>query len=119
MNDQPLTLASCVAEAAETVREANHATIQAPFVATDTYDVVGHVSVLVHRHGQLLDFLVDKLGRANPTEFHDDRGHDPAKALRDAQGTLVDARGLADDLAGQLDHAHNHLGHLGRRLPED
>jgi len=73
MNDQPLGLVGCVAQSAETVRDANHATMTAPFAATDAYDVVGHVSVLVHRHGQLLDFLSDRLRRTDPVGYFDDR----------------------------------------------
>ncbi|WP_328305855.1 hypothetical protein [Actinomycetospora sp. NBC_00405] len=119
MNDTPLSLAGCVAEAAETVREANHATMTAPFAATDAYDVVGHVSVLVHRHGQLLDFLTDQLRRADPAGYVDDRGHDPSTALRDAYGALTEARGLVADVGAFLDRAHNHLGHLGRIALED
>ncbi|WP_433037314.1 hypothetical protein [Actinomycetospora sp. CA-053990] len=119
MNDKPLSLAGCVAEAAETVREANHATMQAPFAANDAYDVVGHVGVLVHRHGQLLDFLSDQLRRADPAGYFDDRGHDPAVALCHAHGALTDARGLVADVGAFLDRAHNELGHLGRITTED
>jgi hypothetical protein len=119
MNDNPLSLAGCVAEAAETVREANHATMQAPFAATDAYAVVGHLVVLVRRHGQLLDFLAGNLRCAEPAHFFDDRSHDPAGALCHAHVHIADARGLVDDLATYLDHAHNHLGHLGRLVMED
>lgn len=119
MNDTPLSLVGCVAEAAETVREANHATMTAPFAATDAFDVVGHVSVLVHRHGQLLDFLTDRLRRADPAGYFDDRGHDPGTALRHAHSALAGARGLVADVGAFLDCAHNELGHLGSQITED
>jgi hypothetical protein len=119
MNDQPLSIARGVAEAAETVRDANHATMTAPFAATDAYDVIGHVSVLVQRHGQLLDFLTDRLRRADPAGYFDDRGHNPATALCDAHSALTDARGLVADVGAFLGRAHNELGHLGRTPLED
>ena len=43
----------------------------------------------------------------------------PGVAFQDITPLLADARALVDDLADHLDHAHNHLGHLGRHLPED
>ncbi|WP_328304786.1 hypothetical protein [Actinomycetospora sp. NBC_00405] len=103
--------------AAEAVRSANHATVRGVLDGPEACAAVGNLAELVRRLPQVLDFLARSLRRADPTEHRDDRGADPTGALCHAHGHLSDARALVDDLAHQLDHAH--LGHLGRRLPED
>lgn len=112
------TLARHVDAASESIRAANHAA-HGPVTGPDAYDAVGSLAELIRRLPQLLDHLARGLRRADPAELYDDRGQDPATAIRDAHGDLTDARGLVDDLARQLDLAHNHLGHLGRHIPED
>ncbi|MDD7942572.1 hypothetical protein PHK61_29585 [Actinomycetospora lutea] len=104
--------------ASEAVRAANHAALGA-VTGPDAYAVIGSTAELVHRLPQLLDFLGRGLRRAEVADHHDDRGTDPSRALCQAHGALIDARGLIDELAGFLDHAHNHLGHLGRLTMED
>ncbi|GAA4875676.1 hypothetical protein [Actinomycetospora straminea] len=105
-------------QASESVRAANHAAL-GPVTGPDAYAVVGGLAELVHRLPQLLDYLGRGLRRAEPAQHYDDRGADPAGALCRAHGHLAEARGLVDDLAGHLDHAHNQLGHLGRVLTEE
>lgn len=104
--------------AAENVRQANHAS-RGPLTGPDAYAVVGSLAELVHRLPQLLDYLTRGLRRADPTEHYDDRGHDPIGALFAVQDDLRDADAAARTLAGHLDNAHNHLGHLGRHVTED
>jgi hypothetical protein len=108
-----------IERAAEAVRSANHATARGVLDDPEACVVVSNLAELVRRLPRVLDFLARSLRRADPAEHRDDRGSDPAGALCLAHGHLADARGLVDDLASQLDHAHTHLGHLGRRLPED
>jgi hypothetical protein len=108
-----------VERAAEAVRSANHATARGVLDGPEACAVVSNLAELVRRLPQVLDFLSRSLRRADPAEHRDDRGDDPAGGLCQAHGHLSDARGLVDDLAHQLDQAHTHLGHLGRRLSED
>ena len=108
-----------IERAADAVRSANHATMRGTLDGPQSAVVVGNLVELAQRLPQVLEFLTRSLRRADPAEHHDDRGGDPAGALCHAHGHLSDARGLVDDLAHQLDHAHTHLGHIGRRLPED
>lgn len=112
------SLAQHVEAAAESVRAANHAAHE-PLTGPGAHDVVGSLAELVRRLPQLLGYLARGLRRADPAEHFDDRGQDPATALCHAHSHLADARGLVDDLARQLDQAHNHLGHLGRHISED
>lgn len=118
MNDAPRSLAGCVDEASESIRAANHAAA-GPVTGSDAYPIVGSLGELVHRLPQLVDYLARGLRRADPTEHYDDRGHDPADALQLAHGALLLAGDRLSDLAHELDAAHNHLGHLGRRITED
>lgn len=108
-----------VERAAEAVHSANHASVRGALDGPEAYAVVGNLAELVRRLPQVLGFLARSLRRADAAEYRDDRGADPAGALCHAHGHLVDARGLVDDLADHRDHAHHHLGHLGRRLSED
>jgi hypothetical protein len=108
-----------IERAAEAVRSANHATVRGVLDGPEVWAVVSNLAELIRRLPQVLDFLTRSLRRADPAAHHDDRGADPAGALCHAHGHPSDARGLVDDLAHQLDHAHTHLGHLGRRLSED
>lgn len=106
-------------QAAEAIRAANHATTRGPLPANEASGVVGDLAVLAGRLPQLLDHLLRSLHRAEPTGYYDDRGTDPAPTLDAAHGHVDQARAHAAGLAHHLDHAHNHLGHIGRRLPED
>ncbi|MEJ2889718.1 hypothetical protein [Actinomycetospora aeridis] len=112
------TIAQHLDAAAENIRQANHASRE-PVTRPDAYAVVGSLAELVHRLSQLLDYLARGLGCADPADHYDDRGHDPIGALLAAQDDLRAADAAARTLAGHLDHAHNHLGHLGRRITED
>ncbi|MDD7939769.1 hypothetical protein PHK61_15200 [Actinomycetospora lutea] len=103
-----------IERAADAVRSANHATMRGALDGPETYAVVGNLAELIHRLPQLLDYLARGLRRAAPAQHYDDRGAEPAGALCHAQGHLTDARALVDALGDHLDHAHNHLGHLGR-----
>lgn len=118
MNDAPRSLAGCVDEASEAIRAANHAA-HGPVTGPDAYAVVGPLAELVHRLPQLLNYLACGLRRADSAEHYDDRGHDPIRALFAVQDDLRDANTAARAFAGHLDHAHNHLGHLGRHITED
>ena len=106
-------------QAAEAIRAANHATSRGPLAATDAYGVVGDLTLITGRLPQLLDYLVRSLHRADPADHYDDRGTDPTDALAMAQGYLDDARHDAAELTEHLNHAHNHLSHIGYRVPED
>lgn len=108
-----------IERAADAVRSANHVTMRGALDGPETYTVVGNLAELVHRLPQVIDFLARGLSRADRAEHYDDRGVDPAGALRHAYSHLIDARGLVEDVAHQLDQAHNHLGHLGRHIAED
>jgi hypothetical protein len=112
-------LAAAVAQAADQLRAANHATVRGSITATEAYDVVGNLDDLAHRLPQLLDFLVRSLRRADAAEYFDDRGTDPGRALALAHGHFDDARLGAAELAEHLIHVHNELGHLGLLTPED
>jgi hypothetical protein len=112
-------LAATVAQAADQLRAANHATVRGPITAIEAYDVVGNLDDLAHRLPQLLDFLVRSLRWADAVEYFDDRDSPSEQALCLAHGHLDDARRGAADLAEHLIHVHNELGHLGRHTPED
>lgn len=112
------TLPEHVDRAANAIRSANHAA-HGPVTGPEASAVVCSLAELVHRLPQLLDYLAHGLRRADPAEHVDDRGVDPVGALCHAHGHLTDARGMVDDLAKHLNHAHNHLGHIGRLNPED
>lgn len=111
-------LAQNVDHASEAVRAANHFA-HGPVSGPDASTVVGSLVELVHRLPQLLDHLARGLQGADLAEHFHDQGTDPATALCHAHGALVDARGLVDDVAGLLEHAHNYLGHLGQLTSED
>jgi hypothetical protein len=108
-----------IEQAADALRAANHSAMRGPLDGPKTYSAVGSLAELVGRLPQVLDFLVRSLRRADPAEHYDDRHRDPAHALDLAGADLVDARHQADALLDHLNSAHNHLGHLGRRLSED
>jgi hypothetical protein len=112
-------LADAIGEAADQLRKANHATVRGAITATEAYDVVGNLNDLACRLPQLLEFLSRSLRRSDAAEYFDDRGSPPEQALCLAHGRLDDAGNHAAELAAHLTQAHNHLGHLGRRLPED
>ena len=112
-------LAAAVAQAADQLRAANHATVRGSITATEAYDVVGNLDDLAHRLPQLLDYLTRSLRRADAVEYFDDRGTPSEQALCLAHGHLDDTRHHAAEMAAHLTAAHNELGHLGRRNPED
>jgi hypothetical protein len=112
-------LAAAVEHAADQLRTANHATVRAHIYPTEAYDVVGNLDDLARRLPQLLDFLTRSIRRADAADYIDDRGTDPETALCLAHGHLDDAGHHAAQLAAHLTQAHNQLGHLGRRHPED
>jgi hypothetical protein len=112
-------LAEAVAATADAARSANHATVRAPITATEAYDVVGHLDDLARRLPQLVEFLTRSIARADAADYFDDRDSPSEQALCLAHGHLDDTRHHAAELAAHLTAAHNHLGHLGRRLSED
>lgn len=106
-------------DAAEAVSGANHATVREPVALTDAYDVVGHLDDLVHRLPQLVEYLARTAERAHAEDYFDDRGTDAAATADDAARAL---RAVLDGLrpaGAHLVTAHNHLGHLGRHVPEE
>ena len=114
-----IPVARDIERAAEAVRAANHSTAHGPLDGPQAYGAVGNLAALVGRLPQLLDYLARSLRRADPAEHYDDRRCDPAHALDLADADLVEARHHAGALFDRLNAAHNHLGHLGRRLTED
>lgn len=108
-----------IERAADAVRSANRATMRAALDAPESYDVLGNLVELVQRLPQVLDFVGRSLRRADPAEHHADGGLDVAWLLQSAGVHVLDSRARADDLLDELTAAHNHLGHLGRRLSED
>ncbi len=113
-------LAAAIAQAADQLRMANHATVSRSISATEAYDVVGNLDDLARRLPQLLDFLTRSLRRADAAGYFDDRGTPSEQALCLAHGHLEDTRHHATELAAHLTQAHNHLGHLGHLdLAED
>lgn len=107
-----------VDDASTALRNANHATFRETVTVTDAYDVVGSAAELVHRFPQLLGYLARSIGRT-PGRYYDDRGRDPADAIRDAVTALDAATGGIDLVAVHLTTAHNALGHLGLDHSED
>jgi hypothetical protein len=112
-------LARHLAGASTSVALANHATHAAPLALTDAYDVVGSLDELLRRLPQLVWFLVCSTERANPADYFDDRGHAPAGAIADAGHALALVVADLDAVSAHATIAHNHLGHLGRHIPED
>ena len=112
-------LAAIVGQAAEQLRNANHATVRGAITATAAYDVVGNLDDLARRLPQLVDYLTRSLRRADAAEYFDDRGTPSEQALCLAHGHLDDARHHVAELAAHLAQAHNQLAHLGRLDPED
>jgi hypothetical protein len=108
-----------VERAADAIRAANHSTMRGPLDGPQAYSAVGNLAELVGRLPQVLDHLARSLRRADPAEHYDDRGHDPGAALDHADADLLGARHQAGALLDHLNAAHNHLGHLGRRLGEN
>ena len=108
-----------IERAADAVRSANHATMRGALDGPQSAVVVGNLVELAQRLPQVLDFLSRSLRRADPVEHYDDRGADAAWLRQLAGAEVDDARAALGDAAGHLTHAHNHLGHLGRRLSED
>lgn len=106
-------------DAADAISGANHATVREPVALTDAYDVVGHLDDLVHRLPQLVEYLARTAERAHAEDYFDDRGTDAAATADQAAHAL---RAVLDDLQPAGTHlvaAHNHLGHLGRYVPEE
>jgi hypothetical protein len=109
-----------IERAAEALRAANHSTMRGgPLDAPQAYLSVGGLAELVGRLPQVLDHITRSLRRADAAEHYDDRGADPIRALMRADEDLFNARHEVDTLLDHLNSAHNHLGHLGRHLPED
>jgi hypothetical protein len=108
-----------IEQAADALRAANHSAMCGHLDGPQSYSAVGNLAELAGRLPQVLDYLVRSLRRADPAEHYDDRLRDPAHALGLADADLVDARHQADALLDHLNSAHNHLGHLGRRVSED
>ena len=114
-----MTVAEHVDHAAERLRSANHAAHGALDISA-SYAVVGNLSLLIARLPFLLDQLRRSVRRADPGEHYDDRPDVPvARTLVAALDRLDDLRVLALDLDEHARAAHNHLGHIGRRLTED
>jgi hypothetical protein len=112
------SLAAAIAQAADQVRAANHATMRGPLAVGEAYDAVGSLHDLAERLPQLVDFLDRSIQRTDAREHFDDRGTDPGRAILAALGHLDDARFGAIELADHLTFVHNELGHLGRHTPE-
>ena len=108
-----------VALAADAIRAANHSTMRGALDGPESYGVIGNLVELVQRLPQVLDFVARSLHRADPASHYADGGRDVAWLLELAGAHVLDARRLAEATREQLDHAHNHLGHIGRRLSED
>lgn len=108
-----------IERAADALRNANHSTHRGPLDGPQSYTAVGNLAELAHRVPQLLDFLARSLRRAHAAEQYDDRGRDPSDALTAAGRAVLAARDAITDAARHLDTAHNHLGHIGRRITED
>lgn len=106
--------------ASENVRAANHATMRPPLDAAETSPVVGGLAELLGRLPQVLDYVYESLlATLDPAEHYDDRDRDPGHTVCLSLGRLEHARASVHEACEHLNAAHNHVGHLGRRLPKD
>lgn len=116
----PMTsVADHIEHASEAVRAASHATACGLLDGPASYTAVGNLAELVERLPQVLDFLALSLRRIHAEDHYDDRGLDPADTLSVACGAVLTARAGLVPVRHELAVAHNRLGHIGRRLPED
>ncbi|MCD2193147.1 hypothetical protein LQ327_07070 [Actinomycetospora endophytica] len=113
------TVAEHVDQASEHVRAAIHV-VRGPLDGPAAYTVAGNLSELFGRLPQLVDHLRRSVHRADPGKHYDDRPGVPvARTFGQALDHLDTIRALLDRLDEEARAAHNHLGHIGRHLPED
>jgi hypothetical protein len=107
-------------QAAQAVRELNHATL-ADHALTGPAQLdrlVAELAVMAGRIPQLLGQLDRWLtGELRAGRIRSDNDADPAHIVGNAADWLAGARHAAHDLATTLDGAHQHLAHLGATQP--
>lgn len=111
----PIT--ALVDQAAENIRQANHATIGDTREAAELYSTVGALTTLLQRLPQLMDHLQLIIGDADPDSYFDAfDGSNGDYLLQIAQICLIDGMRHTAEATEFVNFAWSYLGRL---LPRD
>ncbi len=110
--DRTATVIGHLAQGAEQVRQANHASYSASREVTDYYDAFGAVVELVGYLSQTLDHLGSVVEHAEPERYRHDHHGDVAAELATAAAALTAARHAVARMRTELNTAWSALGQL-------
>ena len=106
------TLIEHLAQGAEQVRQANHASYSASSQVNDYYGAFGAVVELAGRLSQILGHLCSVLEDAHPDRYRHDNNGDVAAELATATEATTNARRAVGTVRSDLNTAWSALGQL-------